>query len=395
MSDRKRGRPKVLRVTLPLTAYGDMGRRERENFRRHVADNLNYTDAAAEANYWRVKTASLALEPYGITLVPNDRVLHIHQEWPHQARRKVSGSVWDGRKPIWRAPTIRDYPHKLGKLTNGPKIKCAHRSWKSAEQLTAAARAPVTPRGDDPAAAHALLTAIGHLAAPATKRVRAFLDGEVNKEIMAKCAHVYEPLTWWQRAKYWQGALPCPEWLLNKVGGFVTKIPRCTGAYSLTEWPLDYIAAPVFAEELGGGDAWWANIAGTQHEDVGDDIVQAPEVLGEIHRCGIDQLQFPKISAGLTVADITQLVWWAKINRRRAQMQLKFPPASETGPARVLNARVVTGRSGLAECGWRGAGCCRWTPTSSPVRSAPKKKTCSLSSTPKKTCPLACWRRQK
>jgi hypothetical protein len=183
---RKRGRPKILRVTLPLTAYADMGRRERENFRRHIADILNDTDAAAGANYWRVKMASLALEPYGITLVPNDRVLHVHQEWPHQVRRKVSGSVWDGRKPIWRRPTVSDHPHKLGKLTNGPKIRCAHRSWKSAEQLTAAARAPFKPRGDDAEAAHALLTAIGHLATPATKRARSFLDGEVNKAIKAK-----------------------------------------------------------------------------------------------------------------------------------------------------------------------------------------------------------------
>jgi hypothetical protein len=368
---------------LPFTAYADMGRRERENFRRHIADILNDTDAAAGANYWRVKTASVALEPYGITLVPNDpaegdsRVLHVHQEWPHQVRRKVSGSVWDGRKPIWRKPTVSDHPHKLGKLTNGPKIKCAHRSWKSAAQLTAAARAPLKPRGDDAEAAHALLTAIGHLATPATKRVRSFLDVEVNKEIEAKRAHVYEPLTWWQRTKYWQGALPCPEWLLNKVGGFVTKIPRCTGAYSLTEWPLDYIAAPVFVGELGGGDAWWANIAGTQREEIPDDIVQAREVLGEIHRCGVDQLQFPQISDGLTVADITKLVWWVKINRHRAQMQVKFPPASETGPARVLGDRVVTARLGLDDCGWRGGECCRWT--------------CGGM----KTCPLQCWRRAK
>jgi hypothetical protein len=386
---------------LPFTAYAGMGRRERENFRRHIAENLNDTDAAAFANYRRVKEASRFLEPYGIALVPNDpdegdsRVLHVHQEWPQQVRRKVSGSVWDGRRPIWRRPTVSDYPHKLGKLTKGPKIKYAHRSWKSAEQLTAAARSPVKQRSDDPEAAHALLTAIGHLATPATKRARTFLDEGVNNEIVAKRAPVYKPLIWWRRARYWQGALPCPEWLLNKVGGYVTKIPRCTGAYSLTEWPLDYIAAPVFAEELGGGDAWLANIAGTRHEDVGDDIKQAREVLGEIHRCGTEQLQFPQISDGLTVADITKLVWWAKINRHREQMQAKFPPASETGPARVLTDRVVAARFGLDDCGWRGGGCCRWTPTSAPVRSTPKKKARSLSSTPKKTCSLQCWRRAK
>jgi hypothetical protein len=101
---RKRGRPKILRVTWPLTAYVDMGRRERENFRRHIAEILNDTDAAAAANYWRVKQASLALEPYGITLVPNDRVLHVHRECSD--RRQISGSVWDGRKLIWRKPIV-------------------------------------------------------------------------------------------------------------------------------------------------------------------------------------------------------------------------------------------------------------------------------------------------
>jgi len=374
---RKRGRPKILRVTLPLTAYADMGRRERENFRRHIAYILNDTDAAAGANYWRVKMASLALEPYGITLVPNDpaegdsHVLHVHQEWPHQVRRKVSGSVWDGRKPIWRRPTVNDHPHKLGKLTNGPKIRCAHRSWKSAEQLTAAARAPFRPRGEDPAAAHALLTAIGHLATPATKRARSFLDGEVNKAIKAKRDQDDLPQRPWLLAWGAPGPTNARLWLEGPPPGWVVR----AGIESDLAM-------------LGTGDAWWANIAGTQHEDVGDDIVQAREGHGEIYRCGIAQLRFPKISDGLTVVDIVKLVWWAKINRHRAQMQAKFPPASETSPARALNDRVVTGLSGLAECGWRGGQCCRWTPTSA----SPRMR---VRSTPKKTCPLACWSRQK
>jgi hypothetical protein len=59
--------------------------------------------------------------------------------------------------------------------------------------LTAAARAVVNPRGDDPAAAHALLTAIGHLATPATKRARVFLDERVNKEIMARRDRLDDP----------------------------------------------------------------------------------------------------------------------------------------------------------------------------------------------------------
>jgi hypothetical protein len=171
-----------------LTAYANMGRRERENFRQHVAEILNETDAAAAANYWRVRVASLALEPYGITLVANDRVLHVHREdrQEDRPRRQISGSVWDGRKPIWRTPRVTDHPHKLGKLTKGPKIRYAHRNRKSAEQMAAAKREPFKPRGDDAEAAHALLTAIGDLATPATKRARAFLDEKINEGIMAR-----------------------------------------------------------------------------------------------------------------------------------------------------------------------------------------------------------------
>jgi hypothetical protein len=90
---RKRGRPKA--IPKPSVAYPDMGRREREHHRKHLAERLNDTDAAASEDYWKVKIASLALEPYGIRLVSNDRVMHIFQEWPQQVRRKVSGSIWN------------------------------------------------------------------------------------------------------------------------------------------------------------------------------------------------------------------------------------------------------------------------------------------------------------
>jgi hypothetical protein len=215
---RKRGRPRT--ISRPFTPYSDMSRREREHHRRYRADRLDDTAAAAAENYWRVKMASLALEPYGIQLIPNYRVLHIYQDWPD--RRKVSGSVWDGRKLIWRKPTaatLWQIPMALMafRLKNRPKIRCAHRSWKSAAQQAAAAKQerPIAPRGTDPAAADALLTAIGHLATPGTKRARSFLDEGVNKEIMAKrdkrdrdveSVTFWRP--WWQLAnpQYWRGA---------------------------------------------------------------------------------------------------------------------------------------------------------------------------------------------
>ena len=145
------------------TAYGSLNWRDRAKEKKRRAEELSDTLAAYYGFYWRVRTGDLALEPYGIRLVPNDRVFHVHEDWPGLDRRKVSGSVWDGRKPIWRTPSIRDYPHKPGKLTNGPKVRCAHRSWKSAKQISGASSKPAPHRGigrawqDDTAARDVLL----------------------------------------------------------------------------------------------------------------------------------------------------------------------------------------------------------------------------------------------
>ena len=123
------------------TTYGSLNWRDRAKERKRRAEELNDTLAAYCRFYWRVRTGDLVLRPYGIRLIANSRVFHAHEDWPGLDRRKISGSVWDGRKPIWRTPSVRDYPHKPGKLTNGPKIRCAHKGgWKSAAQLTAASR---------------------------------------------------------------------------------------------------------------------------------------------------------------------------------------------------------------------------------------------------------------
>ena len=105
---RKRGRPKA--IPRPSVAYPDMGRREREHHRKHLAEIY-----AADPQ-WDIRIASLALEPYGITLVPTCAdpylleidgrgVVHVHQDY--RDRRQISGSVWDGRKLIWRGWALR------------------------------------------------------------------------------------------------------------------------------------------------------------------------------------------------------------------------------------------------------------------------------------------------
>ena len=108
------------------TTYGSLNWRDRAKERKRRAEELNDTLAAYCRFYWRVRASDLVLRRYGIRLIANDRVFHVYEDWPGLDRRKVSGSAWDGRKLIWRKPSVRDYPHKPGKLTNGPKVRCAH-----------------------------------------------------------------------------------------------------------------------------------------------------------------------------------------------------------------------------------------------------------------------------
>ena len=115
--------------------------------------SLNWRDRAAEVKLRAegandtLAGADAALIPYGIRII-NERGLHVYEEWPGLDRRKVSGSVWDGRKLIWRKPAIKTLwqipmaPLRFDKLRNGPKIRCAHRTWKSAKQQVTASREP-------------------------------------------------------------------------------------------------------------------------------------------------------------------------------------------------------------------------------------------------------------
>jgi hypothetical protein len=89
------------------------------------AFKLNFTNANARDNYNKIQTVDL--RRFGIQLIANDRVFHIYEEWPGMDRRRISGSVWDGRAPLSNAPWEG-------------KIRCAHRDWKSARTQLAAWR---------------------------------------------------------------------------------------------------------------------------------------------------------------------------------------------------------------------------------------------------------------
>jgi hypothetical protein len=67
------------------------------------------------------------LKKYGITVVQNGRAWHLYEDWPGMDRRKVSGSLWDGRQPMSTAPWVG-------------KVRCAHTTWQAAAQQMAASR---------------------------------------------------------------------------------------------------------------------------------------------------------------------------------------------------------------------------------------------------------------
>jgi hypothetical protein len=277
-----------------------------------------------------------------------------------------------------------------GKLTDGPKIRCAHKGgWKSAKQMIAAAREPVEPRGVDDAAAAALLSAIGHLATSLTKRAHSYLGKGINDEIRELRAQVYEESVtfwrpWWHNSEYWRGNYgkrtmipPCGSdwWGLdqNVRQPRPSKLRVCTGFVAANEWPLGDITAPVFCEELGAGEAWWANIAGTffRNDPYEDDPAadQKPRKTF-LYRPSTAPLQRPDVSLDEPFRAAARLWNWQINNRHREQMRIVRAEFASHGECTRIDRKTPLS-------GDRGGQCCRWT--------------CGGL----KTCPLQCWRREK
>jgi hypothetical protein len=433
---RKRGRPKAIRSIPAFTirAYPDMGRREREHHRRCRAERLDDTDAAADENHWRVKIASLALEPYGIQLIPSrpdphevvsPGVLHVYRDRPD--RRSLSGSVCDGRKLIWRKPTVATLwqipmPPMAFKLRNRPKIRCAHRSWKSAAQQVAAARQvrPITPRGTDAAAADALLTAIGHLATPTSKRARYYLDRGVNEQIQAQrdSAHAHRLPVYWRAVMSGSGRprIKLSDWwdqrqrliglastttsphlaehLFEPRSRGYPKVdhdakamdrrlmrPRFPPWVSMPSWftgPLsDLMARLGTAKEwakLSECEAWWANIGSTSFEAdpyEADPAAWLAKPRKEfLYRPGTAPLQRPDVSLDEPFRAAARLWNWQLNNRHREQMRIAWPKFAFHGECTRIDRQTPLS-------GDVGGQCCRWIAGGF------------------KSCPLQCWSRQK
>ena len=328
------------------TTYGSLNWRDRAKERKRRAEELNDTLAAYCRFYWRVRASDLVLRPYGIRLIANDRVFHVYEDWPGLDRRKVSGSAWDGRKLIWRKPSVRDYPHKLGKLTNGPKIRCAHKGgWKSAAQLVAASRgvSRFSHRGigraweDDTAARDVLLMLKG-----------AALD---------RGAPV--PLCWQQEAITGRFSVKRPYVIERGVAYPGAAI----GHGGATE--QEKRRATILDGQVNAAVGELRDLESKQHvEDELDKLVAKPTwpewVLREIYKVETAPLKEPKIGK---VKDLFRAVAlfaeWFETNRRRAQMRKRLPEPT-SGPCRKLHAPVPgVSVGGRLACGWRGGRCCR------------------------------------
>jgi hypothetical protein len=111
--------------------------------KRAHAGKLNDTERCASTNRITIDTINVSLARYGLQFIANERVFHIHEDWPGIDRRRVSGSVWDGRKPLSDAPLsgpLRSFDFRLQAPRGQVKVRCAHRSWKSAEQIVEASK---------------------------------------------------------------------------------------------------------------------------------------------------------------------------------------------------------------------------------------------------------------
>jgi hypothetical protein len=115
-----------------------VGRMSRQRYKRraNALSALGDTIAAVQTIFGPVLphqaiAALVEAEPhlskYGITVIANGHAWHLHEDWPGMDRRKVSGSLWDGRQSMSSARWAG-------------KARCAHTTWKAAAQQSASWR---------------------------------------------------------------------------------------------------------------------------------------------------------------------------------------------------------------------------------------------------------------
>jgi hypothetical protein len=386
-----------------MTTYKSLNWRDRAKGRQRATELLNDTLAAYHEFYWQLRMADVALSPYGVRLIPNDRVFHIFEDWPGLDRRKVSGSVWDGRKLIWRRPEA-DRPlcwhcsarwepdsngsqiwwllaegqqacihccgrRTRGKLRNGPKVRCAHRTWKSAKQLVAASRESAPHLGigrawEEDTAARDVLRVLKEMAldrgAPVPLcRQQEALTGRSSESR----SYISERGVAYPGAAIGHGGATSQEkrrvTIFNEQVNAGIALRRDLESKPLEEardWQLDI---PGYWSGHSKREGKWV-----QSVRLGAATAWSYVILHQIYDVGTAPLKEPSVGPckALPRADVQAfaLAEWFEVNHRRAQMRKEFPePVS--GPCRKLGGDMSPGVSmpgGLA-CGWRGGRCCR------------------------------------
>ena len=347
--------------TITIQSYIALGWRDRGIVRQQLAE----TRAVAQCINVAVPPMRLGVDrvlaPYGLRVIACGHKLHVLDE--RRERRRISGSVWDGRKLTWRAPRVVDDIGPVGKLRDRPKIRCAHRSWRSAQQQINSRRdlPSQKPRDtDDPRAAEAFLLLRGRLASPAAQRSTTMLMESINDAIVeARDSSPDAPAAPWKPGVH--------AWAVGEDIDLWRKPRRPCFLGPLNEHPA-WRWIEEDAEVFAINDTWGKLVKEivlkpkkNKKELVRPDI-KPYDIYGALRASAVD--------LGPVIEELRPLLRWL-IWHHKQQMQIPFPVFAFTGPYRMLDpsAHVDPGRPG--------GSCCRWTAGGF------------------KTCLLQCWQRNR
>jgi len=352
--------------TITIQSYTALGWRDRGIVRQQLAEThavARCIDAAAALPVPPMRLGvDRILAPYGLRVIDCGYKLHILDE--RLNRRRVSGSVWDGRKLIWRAPRVVDDIGPVGKLRDRPKIRCAHRSWRSAQQQINCRRdlPSQKPRDtDDPRAAEAFLLVRGRFASPAARRSTTMLMESIN-DATVKVRDSFPdapPVPWKPGVHAWAVGEDIDLWRKPRRPCFLGPLNE----HPAWRWIED--EAHVFAVN----DTWErlvaAKVLEASKKPLVRPVIPPYDIYGAALRASAAVDLDPVI---IFFEELRPFLRWL-IWHHKQQMQVPFPVFAFTGPCRMLapSAHVDPGRPG--------GSCCRWTAGGF------------------KTCLLQCWRR--
>jgi len=319
--------------TITIQSYTALGWRDRGIVRQQLAEThavARCIDAAAALPVPPMRLGvDRILAPYGLRVIDCGYKLHILDE--RLNRRRVSGSVWDGRKLIWRAPRVVDDIGPVGKLRDRPKIRCAHRSWRSAQQQINCRRdlPSQKPRDtDDPRAAEAFLLVRGRFASPAARRSTTMLMESIN-DATVKVRDSFPdapPVPWKPGVHAWAVGEDIDLWRKPRRPCFLGPLNE----HPAWRWIED--EAHVFAVN----DTWErlvaAKVLEASKKPLVRPVIPPYDIYGAALRASAAVDLDPVI---IFFEELRPFLRWL-IWHHKQQMQVPFPVFAFTGPCRML-----------------------------------------------------------